>query len=281
VNAIHKHLRIALVFLALLLFNPISAQTSNDGARKFDEFGDAQLSDIAARLDNFANALQNEPQMKGFLIVYRSRRDLPGLSSSLVAWLKNYLVYNRGFSLERIIAVDGGVAARGVSQELWLVPPGATPTPRSDAYTTTFEDTNSPRKFYEAIYYATSFSPESYSFDISNSFEGFSEALRREPRSWAYLIAYTGYRIEKWEEYNDEGRVIKHGRRKLIEPIRVARKQLARDKAILVNEYRIPASRIKVIYGGYREAPIMELWIVPRGQHAPIPTPNRFPKRKR
>ena len=268
-------LLLCLVFLA----SYAAAQTSN-GARKFDEFGDAQLSDIAARLDNFAIELQNQPQMKGFLIVYRSRRDLPGLSSSLVAWLKNYLVRDRGFSTERIVAIDGGVAS-SVSQELWLVPPGAAPTPRSDAYNRVFAGTDSPRKFYEAIYYATNFAPESYSFDIGNSFEGFSDALRREPKSWAYLIAYAGYRIEEWEEYNDEGKVIRHGRRKLIEPIRVARKQLAKDKAILVNEYRIPASRIKVIYGGYREAPIMELWISPRGLHAPIPTPNRFPKRTR
>jgi hypothetical protein len=32
----------------------LSAQTSGR-ARKFDEFGDAQLSDIAARLDNFCH----------------------------------------------------------------------------------------------------------------------------------------------------------------------------------------------------------------------------------
>jgi hypothetical protein len=56
---------------------------------------------------------------------------------------------------------------------------------------------------------------------------------------------------------------------------------LEQSKTILVKDYKVSASRIKVMFGGYREAPIMELWIVPRGRHAPIPTPNRFPKRTR
>jgi len=252
----------------------------NSSARKFDEFGDAQLSDIAARLDNFAIALQNQPQMKGFVIAYRSRRDLPGLSSSLVAWLRNYLVSTRGFSVERIIAIDGGVA-NSVSQELWLVPPGSAPTPRTDAYTRTFEDTDSARKFYEATYYAPDFASESYSFDVSNSLEGFSEALRRNPKSLGYLIAYAGYRIDDLSEFNDRGVAIRHGRRVVIEPMRIARRQLLKSKKILVKEYKIPASRIRVVLGGYRGWPFMELWIVPRNGPPPIPTPDKFPKRSR
>jgi hypothetical protein len=270
----------ALLFWTFAATHSLSAQTSTVSARKFDEFGDAQLSDIAARLDNFAITLQNEPQMKAFVIAYRSRRDLPGLSGSLAAWLRNYLISTRGFSAERIIAIDGGVASC-VSQELWLVPPGVAPTPRGDAYTTTFYDPDSPRKFYEATYYAPDFSSESYSFDVSHSFEGFSEALRRDPKSRGYLIAYAGYRIDDLSEFNDQGVAIRHGRRIVIESIRIARKQLLSSKKILVEEYKIPASRIKVIFGGYRGWPFMELWLVPRNGPPPIPTPDRFPKRNR
>ena len=65
----------------MLALNDATAQTGNSAARKFDEFGDIQYSDLIARLDNFAVQLQNEPTVKGFIMVYRGRRDLPGLSN--------------------------------------------------------------------------------------------------------------------------------------------------------------------------------------------------------
>jgi hypothetical protein len=249
-------------------------------ARKFDGFGDVQLSDLAARLDNFAIALQNEPQQKGFIMVYRSRRDLPGLSSALAEWSKNYLVYNRGFAEGRIIAIDGGIADC-VSQEFWLVPLGAAPTARSDAYDSTFEDLESTRKFYADSFYARDFVAETYSFDVSNAFEGYSQALRKAPKSFAYLIGYAGYRTEYISEFNKNGIEIKRRRRVIIEPVREARRQIAREKALLVNKYKIPASRIRTTFGGYRDWPTMELWIVPGGAHAPIATPNKFARRDR
>jgi len=45
-----------LLFTAILIFQltPISGQTSNATARKFDEFGDILASDLIARLDNLA-----------------------------------------------------------------------------------------------------------------------------------------------------------------------------------------------------------------------------------
>jgi hypothetical protein len=156
-----------------------------------------------------------------------------------------------------------------------------TPTPRSDAYTTTFEDPDSPRKFYEAPYSAPDFGAESYSFDVSNSFEAFSEALRRQPKSRGYLIAYAGYRVDDLSEFNERGVAIRRGRRIVIEPTRVARNQLLASKKVLVKEYKIPASRIKVVFGGYRGWPLMELWLVPRKASPPIPTPDKFPKRSR
>lgn len=39
------------------------------------------------------------------------------------------------------------------------------------------------------------------------------------------------------------------------------------------------SERIKAVYGGYRENPTMELWIVPGGAEFPKPTPTYRPKR--
>ena len=91
--------------------------------------------DLAARLDNFAVRLQEQPNVRGYLIVYRSRRDLPGLSHALALRMKNYLVQRRGLPKERVIVVDGGVAS-ALTQELWIASPGSAPKPRDDAYWT-------------------------------------------------------------------------------------------------------------------------------------------------
>src|SRR5204863_8246308 len=85
--------RAILVFLVLLLIaGSVWPQPKDTTARKFDEFGDVQYSDLIARLDNFAITLQNEPNTKGFIVVYRSRRDLPGLSNRMAIRSRDYLV---------------------------------------------------------------------------------------------------------------------------------------------------------------------------------------------
>ena len=264
--------------VVLLAWNIAAAQSPT--AKKFDEFGDEELTSTAARLDNFAIALHQEPQMKAFVIAYRSHRDLPGLSSSLAAWLRNYLILNRGFAADRIIAIDGG-RARCVTQELWLVQPGAAPAIRDDAYDQTFEPSETARKFFEGSYYAPNFTDEVYSFDISHAFEGFSEALRRDPKANGYLIAYAGYRIQESGDVTETGEWIVRRRKLFIQPVKVARQRLRTYRGILTREYKIPANRIKTVFGGYREWPEMELWIVPRTKRAPIPTPNIFPKGRR
>src|SRR5713226_9545265 len=66
------HKLLATVSLAVLVSAVTAAQTSSATARKFDEFGDIQASDLIARLDNLAVQLANEPNTKTFLVVYRT-----------------------------------------------------------------------------------------------------------------------------------------------------------------------------------------------------------------
>jgi hypothetical protein len=262
--------------LTLCLTLPALAQTGVPGARKFDEFGDVPLSDVAARLDSFAIELQNQPGLKAFVIAYRSRRDLPGLSSRLVNWLKNYLVQNRGFAPERIITVDGGEAGCAV-QELWLVPFDAAPKPRSDAYPNDFEDKSLARKYDEAFYLTPGDLSESYTETIFSSLEGFADALRKEPHSRAYVIAYSQYWTERWDDVNKRGRKITREQVRR-DPVGAAEREMAKLKTELARKHGVLPSRIKLVNGGYRKWRLMELWIVPPGAHAPIPTPNAFPK---
>ncbi|HEX8649566.1 MAG TPA: hypothetical protein VF708_01905 [Pyrinomonadaceae bacterium] len=256
------------------------AQTGNQTARKFDEFGDIYLSDKKARLDNFAIQLYNEPTTRGFVMVYRSRRDLPGLNHRYARVMRNYLVETRGISAERVVTVDGGVATC-LMHELWIVPVGATPTPRSDAYQEPITDTDSARKFDEHYYGDSEEDGPWFGTlrDLSTQLEAFAAALQREPRSQAYIIAYAKYYIERGVD-SSRGRDREY-RRVYTDPPGIAWKVLKSEKAFLARTYHIAPSRIKVIDGGYRNQRQVELWIVPRGVPAPVPTPNQFPRRRR
>jgi hypothetical protein len=89
--------------------------------------------------------------------------------------------------------------------------------------------------------------------------------LQKYANSQAYILAYPQY-------YRRSGH---------LDPPNTALKMLRAVKSRLVNKYRIAPTRIKVVNGGYRKLRQVELWIVPRGEHAPIPTPNAFPERRR
>lgn len=276
-------LKLMLVLFPLALASHLNlplarAQGSGPEARKFDEFGDIQYSDLIARLDNFAIQLQNEPSVRGFIIVYRTRRDLPGLSNRYAMRSRNYLVKRRGIPSARVVTVDGG-EANCLTQELWIVPVGAAPKPRSDAYSNSYIDPDTARKFDE-LYLGTAedgWSAETE--DMAANLDAFASALQKEPQAKAYLIAYDQYYIERGvAEYLGRG-----GRkysRVYLDPRGTGWKILRAEREYLMSIYRLPASRIKLINGGYRSTRQVELWIVPRGASAPIPTPNRFPGRK-
>lgn len=249
-----------------------SAQTKNDVARKFDEFGDALITDIKARADNFAIELQNNPTAKGFIIVYRSRRDVPGISYRYAHRIQDYLVNSRGIEKARVVAIDGG-EADCLSQEFWIVPPGTTLTPRSDAYQRNFTDIDSAEKFDEFTWGGDDLAPGVWSDEL----EAYATALRAQPRARAYVIAYEGYYVQR--TYERDGKRRRYSRIER-DPPGTARKVLRQAQRLLVREYHFSPSRIRLTNGGYRKWDSLELWIVPRGEHAPIATPNSFPPKR-
>jgi hypothetical protein len=115
------------------------AGTAPPEARKIDEFGDVGCEDEKARLDNFANELQNNPDVQGYIVFYGGKRHqhptrpssrpaLPrrGEAETRVARLKPYLNDNRGIDANRIVVINGGYRDRWAA-ELWIVPKGANP----------------------------------------------------------------------------------------------------------------------------------------------------------
>ena len=95
--------------------------------RKFDEYSDISVEDEKARLDNFAIHLQkDEPQFKGYIIVYAGPRARSGEAQARAKRAKDYLVKARGIEAERIVTIDGGCRDR-LEVELYALPSSMSP----------------------------------------------------------------------------------------------------------------------------------------------------------
>lgn len=129
-----KSLIIQITIIVLMIRPGVLAQETSEKSRKIDEFiGEVDYEDLIARLDNFAVALQNQPNAKGHIIVYRSRRDPPAISRRYALKARDYLVKVRSTDRSRVVTADGGMSGC-LMYELWLVPPGALPPERRYTY---------------------------------------------------------------------------------------------------------------------------------------------------
>jgi hypothetical protein len=104
-------------------------------ARKFDEFElirPYSECDIKTRLDYFAeNGLVHEPDSRGFIIFYQSRRHPERWTYVTTRY---YLIEVLGTPANRIEAIYGGYR-NNATFELWLVPSGAdVPKPTQTSY---------------------------------------------------------------------------------------------------------------------------------------------------
>jgi len=276
-------LRLATLLVLVVVTSLVTARSQEQkpisAAQKFDEFGDIQMSDLKARLDNFAVMIDQTPDAMGFLIVYRSRRDLPGLSHSLALRMKDYLLNSRGISRNRLAVVDGGVADHLI-QELWIVPRGAAPTPRADARIGYFHSPDVAWKFFEYGYLPREmyrrFGVDASADSDAEYLEAFADEVRKKPTNVACVIAYAQYNprprlVDYSGDYNPTPDV-------RLDPGGTARKRLTLERKRLTQTYGIPAPNIRTIDGGHRKERAVELWIVPAGEPLPIATPNSFPR---
>jgi hypothetical protein len=123
---------ITILLAAAIFFSPVKGATTtppDTSIRKFDEFGDVKCEDEYARLDNFAVALQNEPQAQGIIVFYggktfRGKLPRQGESEARAARLRPYLVKRRGLPANRIILINGGFMGEWKA-ELWIRAPAA------------------------------------------------------------------------------------------------------------------------------------------------------------
>jgi hypothetical protein len=99
---------------------------------------------VKARLDNFANALQENPGAQGYIIAYGGRRGVAGEAQRRADFARDYLVNTRGIDAGRLVTIDGGFREEATT-ELWIVPSGATPPTASPNVDASEVQTTTPR----------------------------------------------------------------------------------------------------------------------------------------
>ena len=95
-------------------------------SRKFDEYHELKFNEERLRLDQFAIALHNEPDSKGYIIVYDATGTRKSGARERGERAKNYLVKERGLREVQIVVVNGGHRNKR-SVVLFITPAGALP----------------------------------------------------------------------------------------------------------------------------------------------------------
>lgn len=223
-----------------------------------DEFGKICSEDFRARSDSFYIHLQNDPNAKVYIVLTGDRK-FEGRNLYWVVAMTGWFRYPT-IDYSRIILVRGE-NQDDMSVQFWLVPAGATPPKPEKEFKqpgiteTTLFDRNW-ADFYRDEESGRSKIYSNGFFDLGCEFPPnagqFAKKLLSDKGLTGYLLVYTA-----------PNRGAKRGN--------MVGRFAVND---LVKTYKVPRSRLKMIYGGKRGKPEIELWFVPKGQKPPVPAPG-------
>jgi hypothetical protein len=103
-----KHVFIAAVLVAVNAHQTSLAPSAQVDIEIFDFYGHISWEDEKARLDNFANELQRDPKLVGYIIVYAGRHSCVGEAQNHARRAQDYLVKTRHIRQNQLRAIDGG-----------------------------------------------------------------------------------------------------------------------------------------------------------------------------
>lgn len=225
-------------------------------ARLVDSFGEILVTDLKARLDNFALELQQAPDAKGYVVAYAAKNRFPGWPVRTALDSFQFIVGYRGIPAARLAVINGGL--RGDNRvELWLAPPGAgaPAEPFDVSLLMSGERTPLPFDRFDVLERGEYSPPEvdgdPYP-DSKHLYPYFAEVLRADPSLRGCIIAYTSRRGGP----------------------AASRRIAALAKAAVVKSQAIDVPRLAAFGGGRRRYKAIELWLVPPGSPPPEPTPD-------
>lgn len=279
--------------------NSIRAQTQNNEARKFDEFGWVGECDAGARLDNFAIQLLNAPTTTGYIIGYDGRDTLPARIGYRHLSALHYLVNARGLNPNRLVAIKGGMREEELT-ELWIAPKDA-PAPEPTNTIIVEREAGKSFKYDEfhpqnaVVQYEEEYTPPQQ-LDEEPARESAVIQLNISPSEAQSIAAQpeivldvpADHKAESEEEdYNwaseDYAQVLEK-EQGIACVIYYAQREgghlfklqqiMEGGQNLLVKKHGFKEERIKIIFGGYRESTIIEMWVVPPGASLPMPAPD-------
>ena len=304
------------IILAAVLF-PLAGQSEISPTDPIlsDEFGRVGECEFGGRLDSFLTELSDRPTSYGYIINYKSSDELPGDRDSFARerMISNHIAF-RNFDSSRITIVRGGYRS-DVMTELWLVPHGAKPPEPSRTvpepkvandktflyvkrYLDAYESDGNLGEFVLASVreeerssstevvgeevdvapeYKDAASEESQpEVDEDDPPEYVDERTDAEKEAdkfrWADIEIAQFLSADKGSSsviifYVDDQRYDIGRLRGFIE----------RGRDRLAAASKIPVSRFRIEFGGYRDTPEVEFWLVPAKGKAPVPTPEERP----
>lgn len=280
---------------------------------KFDEYGNIRHCDESARLDNFAITLQNEPKLKGYLLIYTGKQDLPGKIPSILAHAQGYLTNERGLAAERLTVVNAGYREQRTI-ELWLVAPDdPAPTPTDtivvnrdgnaaylfnhgyvqddDNRAEDWDESNTVVETAEQPANEAEPTPDESANEVQATEEtaaaeespveesSFVEPPRVPATNISLLWNAEAYVEALRARANNRACIIyyndpeQYDARKVHQLVEAARTELS-------NKHGIKPDKIVTIFGGYAgiDAADMELWVVPEKAALPVPKVYKKPE---
>jgi hypothetical protein len=90
-------------------------------SERIDQFGQPTCEELAARSQNFANQISNDPSSKGLVIVKTSDRRRAGVQSQFKALIASLASFNADDRVEFVVNTN----AKEEVWELWRIPSGA------------------------------------------------------------------------------------------------------------------------------------------------------------
>lgn len=229
--------------LLMLLCAAASARRRPPSARMIDSFGEVMITDLKARLDDFALELQDAPDAKGLVVVYAERHRFPGWAVRRAEASLDFLTHKLGAA--RASLINGGL--RGETRfELWLVPAGADEPPvKPFDLSLLMSGAKTPLPFDRFDVVERGDTPlkedDEYYPDARWLYDYLAEVLRADPGLRACVIAYTSRRGARAAD----------------------RRIAASAKAAVVKSQAVDVRRVVAIGGGRRRYKAVEVWLAP------------------
>ena len=252
-----KPQKVLLVWLIFFAFLQICPAQETPLAHLVDGFGKPCSEDLMARFDNYFMQLNNDPTATGYIVFYGDE-SMEGTNLNFIKYLTK-IYPNRRFDKTRLSLLRGE-NRDAMKIQFWIAPAGANPPKVEKEFA---DEKIASTKLFDknwADFNKWSGKLDIYNdgfFDLGCDFspnrEAFAKTLFSNPNLTGYLVVYT--KFGKGKTYADK-----------------VSNFAVKD---LIKNFKIPRNRLKTLFGGNREEPEIEFWLVPKGNIPPKPIPNK------